>query len=77
MLNGVERVFDIFICGCDLNLTEDNILSHCASNDVVPKQCESLATRSFWYKPFNPAERTLIKLHGCARGSHRPIDDLS
>ena len=26
---------------------------------------------------FNPLECALIKIHGCARGSHRPIDDLS
>ena len=34
---GVERVFDFFIGGCDFNTTEDNILSHCAFNDVVLK----------------------------------------
>ena len=26
---------------------------------------------------FNPAEGALIKIHGCARGSHRSIDDIS
>ena len=47
---GVERVFDNFIGGCDLNTTEKNILSHCASNDDAPKHCESLGTRSYWCK---------------------------
>ena len=31
----------------------------------------------FFFFYFNPAERALLKIHGSARGSHRPIDDLS
>lgn len=49
---GVQPVLVIFVGGCDLNTTENDILSYCAPNNVGVKLFESFASVSYWYNTF-------------------------
>ena len=51
-LTGVPRQFDLFIGGCSLNCTEDDLKSYCSSIGVTPKACTNLETKASWYTAF-------------------------
>ena len=51
-LTGVERVMDIFLGGCSISATPDDIKEYCSSLGVDVKKVEALATKSEWHKPF-------------------------
>ena len=42
----------IFIGGCSLNCTEDDLKSYCSSIGVTPKACTNLETKASWYTAF-------------------------
>ena len=51
-LSGVQRTFDVFVGGSDLETSEDDNKTFCSSNEVTEKKCESIPTKSEWYKSF-------------------------
>ena len=51
-LSGASRIFDLFVGGCGLETTEAEVVKYCGDNQIVIKKCESLSTRSEWYKSF-------------------------
>ena len=51
-LSGVQRIFDVFVGGCDLETSDDDIKTFCSSNEVNVKKCESIPTKSEWYTSF-------------------------
>ena len=51
-LVGVDPVVDIFVGGCSLDATPENIEELCKEHDVNVRKCEPLPTKSQWYKSF-------------------------
>ena len=51
-LAGAPRVVDIYVGGCSLETTSQNIEDFCRKNDVVCRKSEELKTKSEWYKSF-------------------------
>ena len=49
---GVERVVDLFLGGCSLDSTTDQIKSFCESSSVQLKSCEDLESKSLYYKSY-------------------------
>ena len=46
------RILDIFVGGCGLQTSADEISNYCRDNDVIVKKCESIETKSEWYKSY-------------------------
>ena len=51
-LSGVERVFDLFIGGCNCETNVEDIKSYCNDLGVDLKKVEILQTKSEWYRAF-------------------------
>ena len=51
-LSSDTRILDIFVGGCGLDTTEDDIFKYCNDNGVNLKKCELLQSKSEWYKSF-------------------------
>ena len=51
-LVGVDPVVDIFVGGCSLEATPENIEELCQQHNVNVCKCEPLPTKSQWYKSF-------------------------
>ena len=51
-LAGVERVVDLFLGGCSLDSSADQIKNFCESSNVPLKNCEDLESKSLYYKSY-------------------------
>ena len=51
-LSGVERIFDLFVGGCNCDTTVDDIKNYCKNMQVNLKKVEILQTKSDWYRAF-------------------------
>lgn len=51
-LTGVERVYDLFLGGCKLDTTPDDVVDYCKFSDIDVKKCEQLSSKSEWYSCF-------------------------
>ena len=51
-LSGVERIYDLFIGGCDRETTVNDIKDYCKSLGVELKKVELMQTKSEWYNAF-------------------------
>ena len=49
---GSERVLDIYVGGCVVSSTAEQITEHCAANGVNAKKCELLQSTSEWSKSY-------------------------
>ena len=51
-LSGVERIYDLFVGGCNRDTTVDDIKKCCTSLEVDLKKVELMQTKSEWYSAF-------------------------
>ena len=51
-LSGVERVFDLFVGGCNVDTCTEDIKDYCKNLEVNLKKVEILETKSDWYRAF-------------------------
>ena len=51
-LNGVQRILDIFVGGCDINWNEEGIKQHCTSIGLGLKKIEHRGTKCEWDKAY-------------------------
>ena len=51
-LSGVERIYDLFIGGCERETTVNDIKDYCKSLGVELKKVELMQTKSEWYNAF-------------------------
>ena len=51
-LSGVERIFDLFVGGCNRETTINDISDYCKSLGVELKKVELMQTKSEWYNAF-------------------------
>ena len=51
-LTGAQRVFDLFVGGCQRESNEDNIKSYCKKLGVNLKKVEKLQSKSDWYNAY-------------------------
>ena len=51
-ISGVPKICNIFIGGCSLDTSTDEIKSHCDELGITLKFCESLPTKATWYSAF-------------------------
>ena len=51
-LTGVQRVFDLFLGGCMLDTTTNDIIDYCKFSDIILKKCVQLNSKSEWYTSF-------------------------
>ena len=49
---GAGRVSEVFVGGCLLESTEDQLTDFCRENGVALRKCESLNSKSVWYKSY-------------------------
>ena len=49
---GAGRVGEVFVGGCLLESTESQLTDFCRENGVTLKKCESLNSKSVWYKSY-------------------------
>ena len=49
---GVPRIFDVFVGGCLLNSTAEQLDAYCKEGNLTLKKCEPLQTKSEWYKSY-------------------------
>ena len=61
-----QRDLDLFIGGCSLESSEDNIIEHCASLEITQKSIEVLESKADWYKAY--------KLTVCATDRDKLLD---
>ena len=48
----MERVYDLFVGGCNSETSADDINNYCKNIQVYLKKVEVLQTKSEWYKAF-------------------------
>ena len=71
-----QRDLDLFIGGCSLESSEDNITEHCASLDITQKSIEILESKANWYKAYKltacatDRDKLIIRSHSMARRSN-------
>ena len=51
-LSGVERIYDLFVSGCNHDTTVDDIKKYCSILGVDLKKAELMQTKSEWYSAF-------------------------
>ena len=51
-LSGVERIYDLFVGGCNRDTTVDDIKKYCTSLGIDLKKAELMQTKSEWYSAF-------------------------
>ena len=51
-LSTVPRILDVFLGGCSLDTDSNDIIEYCKAGNIEPRKCESLPSRSEWYKCF-------------------------
>ena len=49
---GAQRVYNVFVRGCGLNLTVWELQNYCNSSGASAKKIEFLPTKSGWYKVY-------------------------
>ena len=50
--SGVPKICNIFVGGCSLDSSTDDIKSHCDELVITLKLCESLPTKATWFSAF-------------------------
>ena len=51
-LSSGQRVLDVFVGGCGLETTVEEIKNYCSVNEINVKKCETLVTKSEWYRSY-------------------------
>ena len=60
-LRGAERIFHLFLGGCAVDSSCQNIKDHCKSLSVDIKAVEEIPTKSKWHKPYKVSYRASDK----------------